>query len=272
MPDLEQKIIEWRRQMQVAGIPSPVPLDELENHLRDEIDRMTRSGISDDEAFRRAAEELGPVLALKTEFEKNRPWWGDGRASATDRILAMIWAVSSAYPVYMFGYIFFQGLGHVSVMTLWDVFNLLFYGFPFIGGLLLFRGSYPGRCIVRTMAMILLICCVSQILTGYGSVGWREWCGVWALISGVTVIALHRTETPDLQPWPKLKSMGIVLAVGSVVTGAELQKWTDAFISIQRHDGHGAVIFRWPVFLVLAVLGAGLFFVLKPPPGNPLRR
>ena len=36
MPDLEQSIGEWRKQMIAAGIQSPVPLDELESHLRDE--------------------------------------------------------------------------------------------------------------------------------------------------------------------------------------------------------------------------------------------
>jgi len=37
MFDLEQAIIAWRQQMLAAGIKSPVPLEELENHLRDEI-------------------------------------------------------------------------------------------------------------------------------------------------------------------------------------------------------------------------------------------
>ena len=39
MFDLEQSIRNWRKQMLAAGIKSPVPLDELEIHLRDEIER-----------------------------------------------------------------------------------------------------------------------------------------------------------------------------------------------------------------------------------------
>jgi len=38
MFDLEEKIAEWRRQMLVAGIKTPAPLDELEGHLREEIE------------------------------------------------------------------------------------------------------------------------------------------------------------------------------------------------------------------------------------------
>jgi len=37
MFSLEKSISEWRRQMLAAGIKTPVPLEELEIHLREEI-------------------------------------------------------------------------------------------------------------------------------------------------------------------------------------------------------------------------------------------
>lgn len=37
MFDLEQSIAEWRRQMLAAGIKTPVPLEDLEIHLREWI-------------------------------------------------------------------------------------------------------------------------------------------------------------------------------------------------------------------------------------------
>jgi hypothetical protein len=37
MFDLEQTISEWRRQMLSAGIKTPVPLEELEIHLREDV-------------------------------------------------------------------------------------------------------------------------------------------------------------------------------------------------------------------------------------------
>ena len=42
MLDLEQSIAEWRRQMLAAGLKTPVPLEELESHLRDEIEQQTK--------------------------------------------------------------------------------------------------------------------------------------------------------------------------------------------------------------------------------------
>ena len=44
MFNLEQSIADWRQQMLAAGIRTPVPLEELEIHLRDEIERQMKSG------------------------------------------------------------------------------------------------------------------------------------------------------------------------------------------------------------------------------------
>ena len=72
MFDLEQSIADWRRQMLAAGIKSPAPLAELENHLREEIERQVKSGLSLDEpeAFNFAIQKIGPASALKNEFAK----------------------------------------------------------------------------------------------------------------------------------------------------------------------------------------------------------
>ena len=47
MFDLEQSIGKWRRQMLAAGIKTPVPLEELEIHLREEIERQIKSGLNE---------------------------------------------------------------------------------------------------------------------------------------------------------------------------------------------------------------------------------
>src|ERR1041384_8130004 len=70
MPDLEEKIAEWRQQMLAAGIKTPVPLDELESHLRDEVEQQVRSGLSAPQAFETAVQRIGHANALKTEFKK----------------------------------------------------------------------------------------------------------------------------------------------------------------------------------------------------------
>ena len=54
--------------MIAAGIKTPVPLKELELHLRDEIERQMKSRKSEVEAF-------------ETAIQKNQPqgWWGETR-------------------------------------------------------------------------------------------------------------------------------------------------------------------------------------------------
>jgi hypothetical protein len=59
MFDLEQSIAEWRQQMQAAGIRTPVPLEELEIHLREDVERQMRSGFSEQEAFSSAIKKIG---------------------------------------------------------------------------------------------------------------------------------------------------------------------------------------------------------------------
>ncbi len=44
MFNLEQAIADWRRQMLAVGIKTPVPLEELEIHLRDEIEELGEDG------------------------------------------------------------------------------------------------------------------------------------------------------------------------------------------------------------------------------------
>src|SRR5580704_8579308 len=70
MFSLEQSISEWRREMLAAGIKTPVPLEELETHLREEIERLTKSGVSEVEAFKTAVQKIGSSHLLKKEFKK----------------------------------------------------------------------------------------------------------------------------------------------------------------------------------------------------------
>jgi hypothetical protein len=70
MFNLEQTILEWRRQMLSAGIKTPVPLEELEIHLREEIEQQTKSGLSETEAFKTAIQKIGQAHVVQNEFKK----------------------------------------------------------------------------------------------------------------------------------------------------------------------------------------------------------
>jgi hypothetical protein len=79
MFNLDQAISNWRQQMLTAGIKTPVPLEELEIHLREEIEQQMKSGLEELNAFEISAQTIGQVKPLKIEFKKidaqnwNRP-------------------------------------------------------------------------------------------------------------------------------------------------------------------------------------------------------
>ena len=70
MFNLEQAIAEWRRQMLAAGIQTPVPLEELEIHLREDIAQQMKTGLNPQDAFTSAVQKLGSAHTVQTEFMK----------------------------------------------------------------------------------------------------------------------------------------------------------------------------------------------------------
>ena len=57
--------------MLAAGIKFPVPLEELESHLREEIEQQVRSGLSEQTAFKISIQRFGQPRVLKNEFKKS---------------------------------------------------------------------------------------------------------------------------------------------------------------------------------------------------------
>jgi hypothetical protein len=70
MFDLKQAIKEWRRQMLAGGIKTPELLDELESHLREDVERQMRTGKGVEQAFELAIQQFGHPQALNEEFAK----------------------------------------------------------------------------------------------------------------------------------------------------------------------------------------------------------
>jgi len=69
MFNLEQAIADWRQKMLAAGIAAPVPLEELELHLREQIDQKAQEGVEEKLAFELAVQSIGEAGALKLEFQ-----------------------------------------------------------------------------------------------------------------------------------------------------------------------------------------------------------
>jgi Cytochrome C assembly protein len=76
MPKLDDLIAQWRKQMRTAPGVDSDKLAELENHLRETIERFQQSGMPETEAYRNALAQLGAPPAISSEFRKlNQSTW-----------------------------------------------------------------------------------------------------------------------------------------------------------------------------------------------------
>lgn len=102
--------------MRAGGIKSPPVLDELESHLREDVEEQVRSGLGVSAAFTAGVERLGPATALKIEFETigvlkesrtGKNFWrasvmgavffGLGAALCYVAVLPLAWSASAQY-------------------------------------------------------------------------------------------------------------------------------------------------------------------------------
>jgi len=76
MFDIDTEIQEWRRTVSAHFGDRGDVVDELEAHLRDDLDRRIRSGVSPEQAWADACAQLGEPRQLAGEFAKvsGRPW------------------------------------------------------------------------------------------------------------------------------------------------------------------------------------------------------
>ena len=80
MFDLDHAVNAWRQQIIDSGIEDPAVIDELESHLRDEVQQQLQSAVAPLTAFESAASRIGQPAILKNEFAKA------ASAGAYDRI------------------------------------------------------------------------------------------------------------------------------------------------------------------------------------------
>ena len=98
MRDLEELVANWRAQMVAGGIKSPQVLDELESHLRDDLEAQVRAGFTATRAFEIAVQRLGQAASLECEFEKV------GESSkATERAKSMMLTIAGIPNQYLNG-------------------------------------------------------------------------------------------------------------------------------------------------------------------------
>src|SRR5919109_5329323 len=70
MDSVESQIAEWRAYVAKAPAVNGRDVDELEDHLRDQIAELDAAGLTADEAFLVAVKRMGDLDALSREFAR----------------------------------------------------------------------------------------------------------------------------------------------------------------------------------------------------------
>ena len=109
---LEEQIDQWRTFLNRRQAIHPVDIAELEDHLREQIETLTRAGLAADEAFLVSVKRMGALDALSREFAREhseRLWkqlvsspanFGEAQGAAqTDAIAAVCLAIAAAVAI-----------------------------------------------------------------------------------------------------------------------------------------------------------------------------
>lgn len=204
MFDLEQSIAEWRRQMLAAGIKSPVPLEELESHLRDEVGRQVKSGLSGQDAFSSAVQKIGQAGLLKMEFKKVGgfiDWLGENKSARINRILSVLWfALCTRFLIAILSspVIGAMILHFPHFRSPFAVVSTALYLTGIFGSVFLFCGAKVGQHIIRIMAGLGFLIIVLECVTGDGSLGQPNyWFGILAIFNLITIWFLRSSSVKN---------------------------------------------------------------------------
>ncbi len=176
MFNLEEAITDWRKKMLAAGIKTPAPLDELEIHLREEIEQRVRAGGTAQQAFELATAQIGQADSIKTEFKKSGgciSWLGENNTGRTNRVFALLWLASCSWMFFtvaapilamIYGRIFYgQRFGiNFDLLLILLIEVILLRGI--IASILLFAGK-NGLRTIRFIAVLGLVAAGAQIIS-----------------------------------------------------------------------------------------------------------
>ncbi len=73
MSQLDRRLQAWSESIQGVGTLTDGDIEELESHIRDSVDHLTRVGLSDDEAMLVALRRIGDPTVLAVEYRKVNP-------------------------------------------------------------------------------------------------------------------------------------------------------------------------------------------------------
>jgi hypothetical protein len=157
---LERQIAEWRAFVGRGKAIAAPDVEELEGHLRDQIESLTAAGLAEDEAFLVAVKRIGNLNALSREFAREhsgRLWrqlvlgadGSEGRALGAESIIVLALAVAAAAAIKipeLFGIRFIEGSQAFYAR------NLPFFVMPFLTAYLAWKRDLGVAGFVRLLA------------------------------------------------------------------------------------------------------------------------
>ena len=73
--DLDRHITNWRKQFLADSAFYSEEVEELENHVRDGVEHLMETGLSEEEAFYEATSRLGSPETLRADYKRARSRW-----------------------------------------------------------------------------------------------------------------------------------------------------------------------------------------------------
>jgi hypothetical protein len=235
---LDEGVQQWRASLARGRVIDAADLDELEEHLRDQAEDLTASGLSEDEAFLIALKRLGAADRLTAEFARehgDRLWKhlvlapevdaGDGRSKHPLSVM-IAFALLAAVSIQVGRVAAESGGGMAS----WFPRNISLFVLPVLAGYLAWtRGMTRGRALVLGAIVAVLAIGVNVFPFDDSS-------------ATATLVAIH---------------LPVVLwfVVGAAYVGAE---WRSSArrMDFVRFTG------EWAIYLVLIALGGGVLIGL----------
>ena len=167
MRELEDLIKDWRKTMLANPRFRVEAIDELEDHLRENVSQLVRAGAAETEAFERTVKELGGTATIASEFQKlDSGVWLPVRIVAALGILAVLGMVTLLSVNFRAGKLDLLLASHVFLVTLGYTTTFLIggLGICFVGQRC-FADSSPPRSRPLTRVTFILGCFATALTT-----------------------------------------------------------------------------------------------------------
>ncbi len=157
---LERQIAEWRAYVTRGPAITPADVEELEGHLRDQIEALAAAGLAADEAFLVAVKRIGSLNALSREFAREHserlwrqlvlgadgPGGPGGGAPRQELAVVLVLAVAAA-AAFKAPELF--GVRFTETSQSFYARNLAFFVLPFLTGYLVWKRGLGGAGLAR---------------------------------------------------------------------------------------------------------------------------